>query len=153
MLASEVYHYARRSVCDRAWPAHMRGQRCTRTCAASLGMCPRLERTAPRDERQSTRRNRRWCAARRGRTLPSALEAAHADAHALAQEMRAFFGGQGKQAADQVALGEITLLFESFQPGASADACKSFEGAFAVDFAHEVELQSVSSRRDAEQAG
>jgi hypothetical protein len=40
----------------------------------------------------------------------------------LAQEMRAFFGGQGEQAADQVALGEITLFLESFQPGLSADA-------------------------------
>ena len=43
-------------------------------------------------------------------------------ADALAQEMRALFGGQGEQAADQVALGEITLFLESFQPGLSADA-------------------------------
>src|ERR1035437_10395617 len=54
--------------------------------------------------------------------LPPASEASHADADAPAQEMRAFLGRQRQQAADQVALGEITLLVERFQPGLSADA-------------------------------
>src|ERR1035441_7282731 len=47
-------------------------------------------------------------------------EAGHADTDALAQEVRAFLGGQCEQAADQVALGQITLFLESFQPGLSA---------------------------------
>src|ERR1017187_3995963 len=53
---------------------------------------------------------------------PPASEAAHANADAPAQEMRAFFGRQRELAADQVALGQITLLLESLQPDLSADA-------------------------------
>jgi hypothetical protein len=48
------------------------------------------------------------------------LEARHTDTDALAQEVRAFLGGQCEQAADQVALGQITLFFESLQSDLSA---------------------------------
>jgi hypothetical protein len=34
--------------------------------------------------------------------------------------MRAFFGRQGKQPADQLALGKVTLFLESVQPDLSA---------------------------------
>src|ERR1035438_9103766 len=68
--------------------------------------------------------------------LPPASEAAHADADAPAQEMRTFFGRQREQAADQIALGQITLFLESFQPGLSADAWL---------------LQALSPKREARQ--
>jgi hypothetical protein len=52
----------------------------------------------------------------------AALQTGHTNPHALAQEIRAFFGREGEQASDQLALGEITLFLESFQPDLSADA-------------------------------
>ena len=49
-------------------------------------------------------------------------DARHTQANPFAQKMGAAFGGQGKQALDLVAQGEVTLFLESFELGFAGDA-------------------------------